>query len=63
MGVLDVFSVLAQVILMQIVMRTPASQIADLVWKPLKTEGPQLEIRDKTRKSKLTKKPNENMCL
>lgn len=55
MEVLDVFSVLAPAILMQTVMKTPVSQIVDLVWKPLKIEGLHLDssmrdVRDKTRK-------------
>lgn len=55
MEVLDVFSVLAQVILTQTVMKTPVSQIVDLAWKPLKIEELHLDssvrdIRDKTRK-------------
>lgn len=51
MEVLDAFSVLAQVTLMQTVMKTPVSQIVDLVWKPLKIEEPQLrDLRNRTRK-------------
>lgn len=42
--VLDVFWVLAQVILMQTVMKTPVLQIADSVLEPFKTQESQLEM-------------------
>lgn len=60
MEVLDVFSVLAQVILMQTVMKTPVSQNVDLAWKPLKIEGPQLEIEETKQECKNEQKSQMN---